>query len=1220
MTTPSDSTVGRGGVQGSTFHGPAALLVGQGTQHVQFVHQWKPAYRIEDFPAEPRDLSTRMLAEQPSRLLRAAHQVVPFTGRRHDLDRLTDWREDPATRLGVRLLHGPGGQGKTRLAAHFAELSRRAGWTVWQAVLNEAEAEPVDTGPLPRAAVGILLVVDYAERWPMSDLHRLLREPLPHRTRLPVRVLLLARPAGIWWESLETWIGDTLDVPADTHPLSPLAQDASERVARFNEARDHFAEHLGLPSEEAGQIRPPVDLGTDEDYAQVLTVHIAALAAVDAHLHHDIAPVDPARASAYLLKRERAHWGALHRRSSSPLTTTPEAMGRTVLTATLTRSLARSHGQNALHRVGLADSVADANTLLDDHRFCYPSPHGSAARTAIVLEPLHPDRLGEDFLGLSTPADPHDSAGTHPVSGAVTDDWAHGVAARLLAPTGTVEPWTRDALTVLIETARRWPHIATGQLRPLLLDHPELALQAGGTALVALADLDALDITVLEAIEPHLPSGRHADLDVGIAAVVARVARHRLATDNDPVARAHTQDTLAVRRHHAGLRDEALVSGRHAVRAWRDLTRADAAHRPSLAGSLCDLGAYLSAVGRRAEALSAVEEAVEIRRRLVADDPVAHEPGLALSLSALAHRLFDRGRRSEALSAIEKAVEIRRRLVRENPVAHEPALAASLSSLGASLSDVGRRHEALAVTEEAVEILRRLTANDPAVYGPDLADTLSNLGNRLSAVGREAEAVSAIEEAVTAYRRLVAANPAAYEADLALALSNLGPLLLKAGRQREAMSVTEEAVGVRRRLAEQNPAAYESDLAASLSNLGSLLSEAERWQEALAPEQEAVGIRRRLAEEDPAAHEPGLAVSLSNLGVQLLRVGRGQEALSVSEEAVEIRRRLAEDGPAAYAPDLAASLTNLGTVLSETGRRQEALSARVEAVGVHRRLALGDPATHEPGLTVSLTALGVLLGQLGRWEEAIAAEREAVDIRRRLAVGEPAVYEPDLAVSLFNLGVSLREAGRQPEALSATEEAVDIRRRLVRESPAAHESDLAGSLRNLGALSAAVGRRGEALSATEEAVAMHRRPAAADPAAHESDLVDSLSNLGSLLYEAGRRREALSVLAEAVAVSRRLALGNPAAYEPVLARSLFAWAQVSHAARQGASAALRATAEAVEIYRRHAAAGLGRFPVPLGSVLDLQARLLLGLGRPREAEAIRRWIEANGETTGARPA
>ncbi|MFI5963589.1 tetratricopeptide repeat protein [Streptomyces asoensis] len=1215
MTAPGTGTPGGGGVHGSTFNGPSAFQTGDhATQYVQFVYRWKPAYRIEGFPATPRPVPARMTAEQPSRLLRAVHQVVPFTGRGRDLDALARWRDDPTPGAAVRLVHGPGGQGKTRLASRFAELSREAGWTVWQAAVNETDAEAIDTSPAPDTAAGLLLVVDYAERWPAPDLHRLLQEPLLHRAGAPVRILLLARPAGIWWESLDTWIGDTLDAPAESHLLLPVADDPQARAALFRQARDRFADHLGLPPGQAARIGPPLDLDTDDDYAQILTLHIAALAAVDAHLHDESAPTDPARASAYLLKRERAHWSALHQRRPQPLSTTPEAMGRTVLTATLTRPLARAHGRSALDRIGLADSTAEANTLLDDHRYCYPPPHADPARTVTVLEPLYPDRLGEDFLGLTTPAGPDARDTAHPVPRAVTDDWAHHATARLLLDpngAGTAAPWTRDTLTVLIETARRWPHVATGELYPLLKNHPELALHAGGTALAALAGLDSLDLTVLEAIEPHFPEDRHIDLDVGIAAVTARLAYHRLATTHDPATRARTHATLAARQSYAGLRGEALTAGENAVCAWRDLCRTNPAHQPGLALSLSNLGAFLAAVGRWEEALAAAQEAVEICRQLASGNPAAHASDLARSLSNLGEALSAVGRREEALIAGEEAVEIYRLPASANPAAHASDLARSLSNLGNRLSAVGRWGEALTAGEEAVEIYRLLASGNPAAYSPELAGSLTNLGTWLSAVGRREEALTGAEEAVEIHRRLVSGNPAAYTPDLAGSLSNVAIRLSAVGRRREALTAGEEAVDIYRRLASDNSAAYEPDLARSLSNLGEDLAEVGRRQEALAAGEEAVQIYRRLASVSPAAYEPDLARSLSNFGIRLSGVGRREEALIAAEEAVDIYRRLASVSPAAYEPDFARSLSNLGAWLSGVGRREEALTAAEEAVEINQRLASANPAAHEPDLAASLSNLGIRLSGVGRREEALAAEQKAAAIRRRLAADNPAAHEPDLARSLSNLGAFLSGMGRRTEALTAGEEAVKIRRRLAADSPAAYEPDLARSLSNLGAWLSAVGRRDEALTAGEEAVAICRRLAAANPAAYEPDLARSLSNLGEDLSAVGRRSEALTASQEAVQLYRRLVSANPAAHEPDLAASLTNWACVRHEARQDPSGALRATGEAVEIYRRLMTSAPARFLSPLRFVLGLQADLLVRLGRVREAREIRTWLAAN---------
>jgi len=109
-----------------------------------------------------------------------------------------------------------------------------------------------------------------------------------------------------------------------------------------------------------------------------------------------------------------------------------------------------------------------AGQSVDDHGICYPPSEPDT-----VLEPLYSDRLGEDFLALSTPG--------HHVAGYTPDPWAATATAQLLADSTAEHPpaWAAGAATMLIETGRRWPHIATKQLYPLLRHHPELAAAAG---------------------------------------------------------------------------------------------------------------------------------------------------------------------------------------------------------------------------------------------------------------------------------------------------------------------------------------------------------------------------------------------------------------------------------------------------------------------------------------------------------------------------------------------------------------------------------------------------------------------------------------------------------------------------------------------------------------------------------------------------------------------
>lgn len=94
-------------------------------QHGNLYVGGAPNYLVGGFGAPGRDVA-------PSRLLAARYQVVDFLGRETELTELAAWRDDAGLGLAVRLVHGPGGQGKTRLAAQFAQHCAETGWTVAQ--------------------------------------------------------------------------------------------------------------------------------------------------------------------------------------------------------------------------------------------------------------------------------------------------------------------------------------------------------------------------------------------------------------------------------------------------------------------------------------------------------------------------------------------------------------------------------------------------------------------------------------------------------------------------------------------------------------------------------------------------------------------------------------------------------------------------------------------------------------------------------------------------------------------------------------------------------------------------------------------------------------------------------------------------------------------------------------------------------------------------------
>ncbi|MGW1998191.1 tetratricopeptide repeat protein [Embleya sp. NPDC001921] len=1112
--------------------------------------RWDPALE----PVEPAGVlahaAPRRDRKSPASLLSADAEAVAFHGRDVDLAEHVAWCAAGPAGVAVRVLTGPGGQGKTRLARRLTDTLSRQGWATGHLRSDLDDHRPPPNFSCLSTALPLLVVVDYAETRP-----RVLRDLVTalHHSRHRVRILLLARSDGPWRtgpSNAQAAVRDLLDAePAvELAPLLPHRGVAEppggqthtgwvDRGAAFRAAARGLAELLPLlptvPAHDwaalAAALHPPGDLDHPR-YANALTLQLAALVAL---LQHGPSPADTAPGTApeeILLRHEARFWEDTAKASAVKLGNLPTfVLGAAVATAAL---------------CGAADQDEAAAVLRAlPHRL----KAGRALRAAAWVKGLYPAEPGR-YWGTLQP-----------------DRIAEFHASRALA----------DKTIALAELL---PVAAPAQQAQLITV----------VARAAIAHYNAGRTRVSEALVHHLDTHLETSL------------LHPYALAAATVALPHPSRVIApfAVRLNAALVEAALQQDPD-----------DAAYGPDLALSLSNVGIRLAEVGRRDEALAAEQQAVEIYRRLATANPDAHEPDLARSLSHLGVHLGEVGRRDEAVVPAEQAVEIRRRLATANPDAHEPGLAASLTNLGVRLAEVGRRSEALTATEQAAEIYRRLATTNPAGYASDLALSLSNLGVSLAEVGRRHEALAAEQQAVEIYRRLAATNPAAYEPGLAASLSNLGAWLAEVGRRNEGLAATEGAVEIYRRLATANPDAHEPGLARSLSDLGADLARVGRRDEALAAAEQAVEIHRRLATANPAAYEPGLARSLSNLGAWLAEVGRRNEGLAAAEQAVEIYRRLAATNPAAYEPDLATSLTNLGAWLAEVGRRNEGLAATEQAVAIRRRLAAANPAAYEPDLADSLTNVGVRLAETGRRNEAMVATEQAVAIYQRLATANPDAYERDLAVSLANLSVDLGNLGRHDEALATEQQAVDIYRRLATTNPAAYEPGLAALLSNLGVHLGEVGRRDEALAAAEQAVEMHRRLATTNPAAYEPGLAASLSNLGADLEHLGRFDEALAAAEQAVEIYRRLATTNPAAYEPDLARFLAnLGVHLGEVGRR--DEALAAAEQAVEICRRYKDMLPTLIPLLLGA-LDLQVALLDALGRENEAAAIRRRLDTN---------
>ena len=238
-------------------------------------------------------------------------QIVPFLGRDAVLAELLDWCTGGNQDRGrFRLITGPGGVGKTRLAD---ELQRRllALDTGWECLFLATAHQDQQAGAVAALREHardrpVLVVVDLAEGRP--GLRKFLTDALDDQGT--IRVLMLARTAGDWWETL-TWVsGDLGHALSDVYDGTDLPDiDADPR--HFVEAAEAaYARELDVPA-------PEIEVDTTGMQPRALDLTTTALLAVLRNVKHPLAtseqpawpgPITASSVFDELLRHETSYW------------------------------------------------------------------------------------------------------------------------------------------------------------------------------------------------------------------------------------------------------------------------------------------------------------------------------------------------------------------------------------------------------------------------------------------------------------------------------------------------------------------------------------------------------------------------------------------------------------------------------------------------------------------------------------------------------------------------------------------------------------------------------------------------------------------------------------------------------------------------------------------------------------------------------------------------
>ncbi|MGX1811462.1 tetratricopeptide repeat protein [Nocardia sp. NPDC055321] len=988
--------------------------------------RWEPVelQPLMDVQSSPR---TGTGPASPSSLLLARHAVVPFRpGREELLEQLHRWAQTDDG-AGAWLLHGRGGQGKTRLAQQFADQLTAARWSVLWLARRPSGPELAVTAEV---RTPLLVIVDYAETR-TTQIRDLLTTLAGSRSQRPVKVLLLARFLGEWWNQIAYGSSNAGDIieRATVTELRALDDSPVARQDTYRAAVTAFAAALpALPGPNtdvdwpgtAHQImRAPVP--AFDTAATALTVQMGALLALlDTTITSPSTPVPGRSFEDRVLEHEHRYWE--HAAASYGLVeklglpTLKDAVAATAVLAPTTTG-------------ELDDVLAKMPELTDQPTHIRKSVHAwlmglYPGHTVGGFSGLAPDRLAEHVVGrlmidsrrcviddvISTPlVDPQiqqlltvcTRASAHPAfqptAGQQLTDWCRRHPATLLI----------NAVTVATRVEVPGP----------LIDALEQSIEDPATSL-----------ETLERLRGAVPRSTHALASLA-ADLTGRLTERYRSDGQSPATNprlALALNDLTARMGELGRLEDGLTAADEAIRIYRTLADArpdDYVH--DLTMTLINTANLLGLLQRFDDGLTMAAEAVSVCRTQARAPAETRLPDLAASLATLTARLGDLGRFEEALAAAEEATQLYGRLADADPGRHLPDYALVLNSLAIRHRELSRFEEALAAAERAVEIYRGLADADPDAYLGFYARNLTHLAEYRGALNGFEEALAAAEGAVEIYRRLVRSRPGTYLLpDFALSLVGLAIRRRDLGQLDDALTAGEEAVEIYRTLVDTRPDdLYRPERAVSLGVVADIHTDRGQSDNALTVAYEASQVFHGLAVDRPDQHIADYAVSLNKLAARLDDVNRFEDGLTVTETVVGIYRSLVDKRPN-YLPDLATTLINLTARRGALRRNEEALTAIEDAVQILRRLAAVHPDTYGSDLATSLYNLAVVLRSLGRFKAALTAISEAVQILGRHVAAQPAAVLPLLSTVLVQQAIQLGELHRFGEGLSAIKLAV----------------------------------------------------------------------------------------------------------------------------------------------------------------------------------------------------
>lgn len=698
-----------------------------------------------------------------SQLLRAEEAIVPFDeGRLPDLDSLKHWMDENSNHVAVRLITGAGGTGKTRLALELCYSYQELGWEIGFLSSNSTSSI---IQSLKSATAPVLIVIDYAEtRQPLfiSILKSILTNS--ESINYPVRILLLAREGGEWWErllSIDALCEAFLNSKATTGPqsLGNLHLHYSERERAFKNAQRSFASKLEL---EPTKTIPPLN---GDHLGRPLYLHMAALMAL-----YGERPENAATLTDSLLNHESRYWEALLNLTPNLQSLPNHIPQRLVALATLCDGFKT---ENEAFIFWKKASVNDAS-MMDPMIFSALYNALSSLHLGHTgMQPMRPDLLGEAQVVRYLLRSDSDA-----LLNAVLD-------------INSSQKHKRHCLTVLARISHHRSAVydalvqaITRNFSYILKDAVEVAIETQGN----LGDLLVESFNITQ--EPF--KGRIA----GILDLMVQNQSLQLAKLDHAVCKYLVEKK--VRKNDSkktSVQDKADLG-----RLYVNLSRAE------------------NVIGLSESALESSTKSVKIFTELRSQHPNKFEDLYARSFSSHSNRLANFERFEESARFSETALKVYKNLFIKDKKNYELKYADSLANHSIWIDAIGASKEAYTYCEEALKIYKNLATNNDK-YLKDYANGSLNMANRLESNGRYSEALEYCKQAVEIEKNLVEINQDRFESTYAISLVNLSYFTSLSGDYKNALTLIIAAINLFQKFVSKLPDKYSYSLARCLLSL-----------------------------------------------------------------------------------------------------------------------------------------------------------------------------------------------------------------------------------------------------------------------------------------------------------------------------------------------------------------------------------------------------------------